>query len=123
MRVMKNRKDLGVKFPTRQSMRVFSTLWNGDTWATRWGQVKIDMSNAPFVASFRNFTANACTITPEPDCHGFDVNKQSNDIDADARNKMLEIQKKWIVYDYCHDFRRYAHGLPWECRKSNQLSE
>lgn len=121
MRVMRNRQEIGVHFPTRQPMKVYSTLWNGDAWATRWGQVKIDLSNAPFVASFRNFTAAACTVSPEASCRGYDVSKQSKDLDPKSKKKMLKVQEKWGVYDYCQDLRRYSHGLPWECRKANKI--
>ncbi|KAI9114542.1 hypothetical protein K1719_014240 [Acacia pycnantha] len=123
IRVMRNRHEIGVQFPTRQPMRVYTTLWNGDSWATRWGQVKIDLSNAPFIASFRNFTARACAVSPEPSCRGFSVAKKTKDIDLESKIKMQEIQEKWVVYDYCHDLRRYAHGLPFECRKGNLISE
>lgn len=123
IRVMKNRKEIGVHFPTRQPMKVITTLWNGDSWATRWGQVKIDMSNAPFIASFKNFTAGACAVSPEPSCRGFNVARQTRDIDPESRLKMQEVQQKWLVYDYCKDFRRYAHGLPFECRKANLVPQ
>ncbi|KAI4306025.1 hypothetical protein L6164_029341 [Bauhinia variegata] len=110
LRVMHNRKSIGVSFPTKQPMKLYVTLWNGDSWATRWGQVKIDWKKAPFVASFRNFKANARVA----DCR--------DQFDEGSIKKMKEIQSKWTVYDYCLDFRRYSHGLPYECRKQNKLA-
>lgn len=105
-------------------MRVYTTLWNGDSWATRWGAVKLDLSNAPFVAGFKNFNSNAC-IAKEGDganCKGFNGGHFTG-LDEESRKKMRKVQSKWVVYDYCRDLRRYAHGLPYECRKDNQLDQ
>ncbi|KAH9303087.1 hypothetical protein KI387_014670, partial [Taxus chinensis] len=61
VRVFENNEDLGVAYPKNQAMRIRGSLWNGDSWATRGGAVKIDWSKAPFVASFANFSsADAC---------------------------------------------------------------
>ncbi|XP_012568655.1 probable xyloglucan endotransglucosylase/hydrolase protein 16 [Cicer arietinum] len=118
---MHNRQSIGVAFPTRQPMKLYTTLWNGDSWATRWGQVKIDWSKAPFIASFRNFNANACIPLPNSsNCLDFNSGKNKG-LNAEKRKKLKEIHAKWVVYDYCRDFRRYARGLPYECRKNNRL--
>ncbi|CAL5190574.1 unnamed protein product [Lathyrus oleraceus] len=118
IRVMHNRQNIGVAFPTRQPMKLYTTLWNGDSWATRWGQVKIDWSKAPFIASFRNFNANACIPSSSNNCYGFNSGKNKG-LNGETKMKLKEIHAKWNVYDYCRDFRRYAHGLPYECRKTN----
>ncbi|KAE8661090.1 putative xyloglucan endotransglucosylase/hydrolase protein 25 [Hibiscus syriacus] len=55
IREFKNLESMGVPFPKDQPMRIYSSLWNADDWATRGGVVK------PFTASYRNFNANACT--------------------------------------------------------------
>ncbi|KAK4371313.1 hypothetical protein RND71_010788 [Anisodus tanguticus] len=60
IRVFKNSKDLGVKFPFDQPMKIYSSLWEADDWATRGGLEKIDWSNAPFVASYRGFHIDGC---------------------------------------------------------------
>ncbi|XP_061362079.1 xyloglucan endotransglucosylase protein 1-like [Gastrolobium bilobum] len=120
IRVMHNRQMIGVPFPTKQPMRVYTTLWNGDSWATRWGEVKIDLSNAPFIAGFKNFNANACIAKPGADCTSFNGGK-SRGLDYESMNKMQTVHSKWVIYDYCSDLRRYAHGLPYECRKDNLL--
>ncbi|RDX66064.1 putative xyloglucan endotransglucosylase/hydrolase protein 16, partial [Mucuna pruriens] len=121
IRVMINRQNIGVPFPTKQPMRLYTTLWNGDSWATRWGAVKLDLSNAPFVAGFKNFNAKACIAKPGgASCKDFNSGK-SNVLSEESKNKMQEVQSKWVVYDYCRDLRRYAHGLPYECRKDNLL--
>lgn len=71
--------------------------------------------------SFKHFNANAC-IAKEggASCKGFNRGI-FRDLDQESKKKMRKVQSKWIVYDYCRDLRRYAHGLPFECRKENLL--
>ncbi|KAK2428920.1 xyloglucan endotransglucosylase/hydrolase [Trifolium repens] len=118
IRVIHNRQNIGVAFPTRQPMKLYTTLWNGDTWATRGGIVKIDWSKAPFTAGFRNFNANACIPSPSNNCLNFNGGKNKG-LSSKTRKQLKVIHSKWVVYDYCRDFRRYARGLPYECRKTN----
>ncbi|CAJ1964411.1 unnamed protein product [Sphenostylis stenocarpa] len=123
IRVMLNRASIGVAFPTSRPMRLYTTLWNGDSWATRWGAVKLDLSNAPFVASFKNFNANACVANQGgARCKRFNGGKSSI-LGQESKKKMQGVLSKWVVYDYCRDLRRYAHGLPYECRKENQFDQ
>ncbi|KAF2309364.1 hypothetical protein GH714_001736 [Hevea brasiliensis] len=63
IREFKNLESVGVPFPKNQAMRIYSSLWNADDWATRGGLVKTDWSQAPFTASYRNFNANACVLS------------------------------------------------------------
>ena len=84
---MLNRQTIGVPFPTSQPMRLYTTLWNGDSWATRWGAVKLDLSNAPFIAGFKHFNANAC-IAKEggASCKGFNRGI-FRDLDQESKKK------------------------------------
>jgi len=122
IRVMLNRQRIGVPFPTKRPMRVYTTLWNGDSWATRWGEVKIDLTNAPFVAGFKNFNAIACIANQGQiaNCRNYNGGKYKG-LDSESKRKMKQVLSKWVVYDYCADLRRYAHGLPYECRKENRI--
>nr|GMD50963.1 probable xyloglucan endotransglucosylase/hydrolase protein B [Ipomoea batatas] len=61
--VFKNNKRLGVKFPFNQPMKIYSSLWNADDWATRGGLEKTDWSKAPFVAAYKGFNIDGCLIT------------------------------------------------------------
>ncbi|XP_020231423.1 xyloglucan endotransglucosylase/hydrolase protein 15 [Cajanus cajan] len=118
IRVFHNKENIGVSFPTSQPMRVYTTLWDGDFWATRGGQVKIDWSKAPFVASFKNFNANACIAKLEASCKDFNGGRNKG-LNAQIRKQLKDIHSKWVVYDYCRDFIRFAHGFPSECNKKS----
>ncbi|KAK6127050.1 hypothetical protein DH2020_039211 [Rehmannia glutinosa] len=59
IREFKNSESVGVSYPKNQAMRIYSSLWNADDWATSGGLVKTDWSHAPFTASYRNFNAQA----------------------------------------------------------------
>ncbi|BAT88964.1 hypothetical protein LR48_Vigan2483s000100 [Vigna angularis] len=123
IRVMLNRETIGVPFPTNRPMRMYTTLWNGDAWATRWGAVKLDLSYAPFVASFRNFNADACIANEGgASCKGFNGGRATG-LTEEKKSEMQRVLSKWVVYDYCRDFRRYSHGLPYECRRENLLDQ
>ncbi|KAG5120704.1 hypothetical protein JHK84_039044 [Glycine max] len=120
IRVMHNRESIRVPFPTSQPMKIYATLWNGDFWATRGGKVKIDWSKAPFISGFRNFNANACIAGPgASSCMGFNGGRNKG-LDAQIRKHLKEIHSRWVVYDYCRDFIRFAHGFPHDCRKNKQ---
>ncbi|XP_059630346.1 xyloglucan endotransglucosylase protein 1-like [Cornus florida] len=60
IRLFKNAESIGVPFPKNQPMRIYSSLWNADDWATSGGLVKTDWSKAPFTAYYRNFNAQTC---------------------------------------------------------------
>ncbi|THG04226.1 hypothetical protein TEA_026556 [Camellia sinensis var. sinensis] len=61
IRVFKNGESIGVPFPKNQPMKIYSSLWNADDWATRGGLVKADWTKAPFTAYYRGFNVQTCT--------------------------------------------------------------
>ena len=60
IRDFKNHEANGIAFPKDQVMRLYSSLWDAEDWATRGGLVKTDWTQAPFTASYRGFNADAC---------------------------------------------------------------
>ncbi|KAL4564285.1 hypothetical protein LXL04_028345 [Taraxacum kok-saghyz] len=104
IREFKNMEAMGVPFPKHQPVRLYSSLWNADEWATRGGLVKTDWSKAPFTASYRNFNVKSGAFL--------------------RRNMQVHSQKlKWVrdnhmIYNYCTDNKRFQHGFPPECTAS-----
>lgn len=104
----------GVPFPKSQPMRLYASLWDGDEWATRGGQVKTDWSQAPFTAAFKIFDADGCV-------HGAGDSSCSSkawmgqELDGESLSKMRWVQKNYAVYNYCTDLKRFPQGLPPEC--------
>ncbi|OWM73309.1 hypothetical protein CDL15_Pgr001423 [Punica granatum] len=121
IREFKNGESIGVPFPTKQPMRVYSSLWNADDWATMGGLVKTDWSKAPFIASFRSFNANACVYSGgRSSCPGRSSARGGNAwktqaLDANGREKLRWVQRNFMIYNYCTDRKRFPRGLPTEC--------
>lgn len=119
IRVFSNNAAAGVPYLSKQPMRVFSSIWNGDSWATRGGLVKINWAHAPFVATYRNFRANACVATKSATaCLGGATNHVTG---ASASKpfdmaKLQWVKKKFMIYNYCTDQARYSVAPP-ECTR------
>ncbi|KAJ4723068.1 Xyloglucan endotransglucosylase/hydrolase [Melia azedarach] len=118
IRVFKNSEHLGVPFPKYQPMRIYSSLWNADDWATRGGLVKTDWAKAPFTAYYRNFNAVPCSSCgPKSASSISDAAWQANDeLDAFSRRRLRWVQKYFMIYNYCTDLKRFPQGTPSECR-------
>ncbi|KDP36427.1 hypothetical protein JCGZ_08696 [Jatropha curcas] len=124
IREFKNLESSGVPFPSYQPMKIYSSLWNADDWATRGGLVKTDWSQAPFIASYRNFSANACVWSNGTSSCG--TNSASDDnswlwekLDYARQGQMKWVQDNYMIYDYCKDTGRFPQGLPTECYVTN----
>ncbi|GLJ23340.1 hypothetical protein SUGI_0441670 [Cryptomeria japonica] len=113
--VFKNKEKVGVPYPNKQGMRMYSTIWNGSNWATRGGTVKIDWSKAPFIANYRSYWANACVFgkycPPTSPWMGEGLNGN--------QKKLLKwVRKHYMIYDYCSDIKRFPRGFPRECLRN-----
>lgn len=121
IREFKNLESKGVSFPKSQAMRIYSSLWNADDWATRGGLVKTDWSQAPFTASYRSFNAQACVWTSSSGSSCSSNNPSSNQswmkqsMDATGQARIKWVQKNYMIYNYCTDTKRFPQGLPPEC--------
>jgi len=120
IRVFKNNEKNGVAYPKNQPMRIYSSLWEADDWATEGGRVKIDWSNAPFKASYRNFndqsscsrTSSSKWVTCEPNSNSW----MWTTLNPAQYGKMMWVQRDFMIYNYCTDFKRFPQGLPKECK-------
>ncbi|KAL2480964.1 putative xyloglucan endotransglucosylase/hydrolase protein 23 [Abeliophyllum distichum] len=122
IREFKNSESIGVPYPKSQPMRIYSSLWNADDWATRGGIVKTDWSQAPFTASYRNFNANACVWSsgssscssnspPSTSTHAW----LNEELDSTGQERLKWVQKNYMIYNYCTDAKRFPQGFPSEC--------
>ncbi|XP_077238392.1 xyloglucan endotransglucosylase protein 1-like [Tasmannia lanceolata] len=126
IRKFKNLESIGVPFPKNQPMRIYSSLWNADNWATRGGLVKTDWTQAPFTASYSNFNANACVWSSgSSSCTSKSPSSLANnawltqDLDSTSRWRLRWVQKNYMIYNYCTDLKRFPQGLPPECSNTN----
>lgn len=125
IREFKNAESMGVPFPKNQPMRIYSSLWNADDWATRGGLVKTDWSNAPFTASYRNFNADSACVwsssTSTSSCSSSSGASSianpwlSEQLDTTNQERLNWVRKNYMIYDYCKDSKRFPQGLPPEC--------
>ncbi|KAK4792210.1 hypothetical protein SAY86_022645 [Trapa natans] len=127
IREFKNLEGAGVPYPKSQPMRVYASIWNADNWATRGGLVKTDWSLAPFTASFSGFNANkACIWMDGASSCGGSVGTTvaasslwpwmaQKGLDGEAQTRMEAVQRKYMIYSYCQDSKRFPQGLPREC--------
>ncbi|KAK7329819.1 hypothetical protein VNO77_23999 [Canavalia gladiata] len=126
IREFKNSENIGVPFPKKQPMRIYSSLWNADDWATRGGLVKTDWTHAPFTASYRNFNAEACIWSSGASSCGSDFASNaattsswlSQQLDSTGQERLKWVQKNYMIYNYCTDTKRFPQGLPAECNFS-----
>ncbi|KAK7319002.1 hypothetical protein RJT34_03711 [Clitoria ternatea] len=116
IRVFKNAESLGVPFPKNQPMRIYSSLWSADDWATRGGLVKTDWSKAPFTAYYRNFKATQLSSSKSSITNS-GAEWEANELDAYGRRRLRWVQKYFMIYNYCNDLKRFPQGLPAECRR------
>ncbi|KAI4295363.1 hypothetical protein L6164_035416 [Bauhinia variegata] len=125
VRVFENNEARGVPFPQSQPMRVYSSLWSADQWATRGGLEKTNWSCAPFKAYYSNFKAAACTVSASSSSCASLYNNETNwetlGLDADSRRRLRWVQKYYMIYNYCKDYKRFPQGRPRECRLSRFL--
>ncbi|KAI3446653.1 hypothetical protein Pfo_003318 [Paulownia fortunei] len=121
IREFKNLERIGVQFPQNQPMKLYSSIWNADQWATRGGLIKTDWTQSPFIASYRNFNANACTMnggSPASCSSAADPNNRpwmSQRLDPVSEEKLKWVQKNYMIYNYCTDTKRFPQGFPPEC--------
>ncbi|KAI4970229.1 hypothetical protein ZWY2020_001143 [Hordeum vulgare] len=108
IRQIKNKMMNGSPYPNYQPMRVFSTIWNADDWATQGGRVKTDWTQAPFTAYFRNYKATSCSqgqnsnVCGQSSPNGL-FNQQQDQM---QQQQVKEVDAKYKVYDFCDDSKR-----------------
>ncbi|KAH7861575.1 hypothetical protein Vadar_027946 [Vaccinium darrowii] len=127
IRVFNNNEAIGVPFPNSQAMKVYSSIWDAEDWATEGGRVKTDWTQAPFTASYKNFELKACVYSSGSSSCGSSESTnsitnteawQTQGLDADDREQLLWVQENCMIYNYCTDYARFPDGLPCECKQT-----
>ncbi|MED6205002.1 Xyloglucan endotransglucosylase protein 6 [Stylosanthes scabra] len=131
IRVHTNLEHKGIPFPKDQAMGVFSSIWNADDWATQGGRVKTDWSHAPFIATYKDFTIDACecpvgvsssAASPEnaKRCSSSEDKKYwwdeptMSELNLHQSHQLMWVRANHMVYDYCTDTARFP-VTPAEC--------
>jgi Xyloglucan endo-transglycosylase (XET) C-terminus len=101
-------------------MKILLSLWDG----TAWTQTPIDWSQAPFKAWYRNYTANACVLTGNATATSCRTNATSwfsKDLSIDEQTKMIDVQSKYMVYNYCNVPMKNFNNTPAECSINTKI--
>ncbi|GKC16046.1 probable xyloglucan endotransglucosylase/hydrolase protein 26 [Tanacetum coccineum] len=125
IRVFRNYQSEGIAYPNQQGMRVYSSLWNADNWATRGGLVKIDWTAAPFVAYYRRFRARACkwngpvsiTECAIPSKANWWTSNVYRQLTMSQQGQLKWVQDNHMIYNYCTDVKRFKGQMAPECSK------
>ncbi|CAF2331719.1 hypothetical protein BRARA_J01166 [Brassica rapa] len=119
IRVFKNNEAHGVAYPKSQPMKIYSSLWEADDWATQGGRVKTDWTNAPFSAFYRSFSdVDCCSRTSVWNWVTCNANSNSwmwTTLNPNQVGQMKWVQDDYMIYNYCTDYKRFPQGLPTEC--------
>nr|XP_029118905.1 probable xyloglucan endotransglucosylase/hydrolase protein 26 [Elaeis guineensis] len=123
IRVFRNYEKIRIPFPNKQAMTAYSSLWNADNWATRGGLIKIDWSNAPFIARYRELRLRACTWTGPNSISQCAQTTPAKWWTSPAYSELNDMQKgqlNWVrqnfmIYDYCKDAKKFKGQVHPEC--------
>ncbi|KAJ8750954.1 hypothetical protein K2173_016135 [Erythroxylum novogranatense] len=116
IREFRNFESEGVPFPNTKPMRIHSSIWNADEWATRGGLVKTNWTLAPFIAHYRNYKADACIWSRGRSSCPSNTAWMRQELDELNQKKLKWVQNNFMIYNYCTDAKRFPQGFPPECR-------
>nr|CBL95263.1 hypothetical protein [Pinus pinaster] len=121
IRVFPNNERVGVPYPKKQPMRVSSSIWNADNWATQGGRLKINWSHSPFISTYKGFDIDANEYGLNGESRGVIENgskwwdRPSHSSLTPLQRRMLRwVHRNYIIYDYCKDSTRFSTSPP-EC--------
>ncbi|KAL4374785.1 hypothetical protein S245_017438 [Arachis hypogaea] len=126
IRVFMNNEEEGIAYPNKQGMKVYTSLWNADDWATRGGLVKTNWTNAPFIARLNRFRARACKWNGPISINNCASNVPSNwwtspiykQLSYAQMGQLYWVRNNYMIYDYCKDTKRFNGQVPPECFKT-----
>ncbi|KAF2323002.1 hypothetical protein GH714_032736 [Hevea brasiliensis] len=106
-------------------MKLYSSLWNADDWATRGGLEKTDRSKAPFIATYKGFHIDGCEASVNAkfcDTQGkrWWDQKEFQDLDATQYQRLDWVRQKYTICNYCTDRVRFPTAAP-ECKRDHDI--
>lgn len=122
IRVYMNHTDKGIAYPSKP-MKVYASLYAGDTWATEGGKIRLNWNDAPFKAWFTGFNdLDACKVLNGSDMGRCKSSSQWYQgpafqvLTQHQKNLLNWVADNYTLYDYCNHTARFAKtGLPKEC--------
>ncbi|KAL0800393.1 hypothetical protein Bca101_055568 [Brassica carinata] len=111
---------MGADYPAKP-MALYATIWDASDWATSGGKYKANYKFAPFVAEFKSFSLDGCSVDPiqevPVDCSDsveFLESQDYSSINSHQRAAMRRFRQRFMYYSYCYDTVRYPDPPP-EC--------
>ncbi|KAI5080890.1 hypothetical protein GOP47_0004073 [Adiantum capillus-veneris] len=122
VRIYRNTSITYATYPKYKPMAIYSSIWNGDSWATRGGLEKINWTYSPFITSYTNFLVDACEWNlpnQAPSCFWYTQpywwdQPDKWTLSVAEKNYYMYYTKQYTIYDYCVDTLRYPNQMP-EC--------
>lgn len=113
---------MGGDYPSKP-MSLYTTIWDGSSWATSGGRYKVDYKYAPFVSEFKDLVIQGCAVDPiqqiptsSSNCHQPSTAEDEDYavVTPERRLAMRKFRQKYMTYSYCYDVLRYPVPQP-EC--------
>jgi hypothetical protein len=126
IRVFRNYENEGIAYPSKQGMKVYSSLWNADNWATRGGLEKINWTCSPFTARLSQFRPRACEwkgpisisqCASETNPANWWTSPIYKQLGYAKSGQLQWVQDNYMIYNYCTDYKRFNGQMAPECSK------
>jgi xyloglucan:xyloglucosyl transferase len=105
-------------FCTQKPMKLFFSIWDGSKWATRGGQDPVNYADAPFTATYTDFSLDGCYATGPSGAQACQSDSLAHCPPLTAQDvdylSSIRYNPAQVKYNYCDDRNRYLTAPP-EC--------
>ncbi|XP_042389703.1 probable xyloglucan endotransglucosylase/hydrolase protein 30 [Zingiber officinale] len=116
---------MGGDFPAKP-MSVYATIWDGSSWATAYGRIKINYKYAPYTAEFGDLVLRGCRVDPIRQMAVEAADRCAESVEelmsADfalltprKRAAMRRFRERYMIYCFCYDQHRYGNVAFPDC--------
>ncbi|KAG6518374.1 probable xyloglucan endotransglucosylase/hydrolase protein 30 [Zingiber officinale] len=116
---------MGGDFPSKP-MSVYATIWDGSSWATAYGRIKINYEYEPFVSEFADLVLHGCRVDPVLQQAVETADRCAESVEelmsADfalltprKRAAMRRFRERYMIYCFCYDQHRYGNVTFPDC--------